>query len=425
MAQQQPEKPTNWPLYNFCFTYNNYTEPGETALIAWLTANTKYAVFGHEFAPTTGTPHLQGYFSLKKKSRMTTLHKQFKELKVNLALLRAKGTAEENLVYCTKADPDGFYQHGALKNCGTGNRSDLIEIAEKLKKGTTIEAVAFDHPVEYIKYHKGLKSLSSVVTKMRVDALRDITTTVYWGIGGSGKTYKAREDCLKLGLGEPYLMMNPNNNCIWFDNYNGEKGLIIDDFYGWVKPHILFRYLDRYVLQLPIKGDTTYAQWSHVWITSNKHPREWYKPYVFENLDKEAYYRRLHNIYFCSKDEDGNRYCQIEIEDKPLAYVIQNINDLPVVNVPTVIQHPEIPPNMPDLNVPLKRKRITLSTSSSEEELRPYDKETLLRNLKLSDRVFDLPTPPRSPDIREPTPLVDAEPEKSDEDIFADSTESS
>lgn len=39
---------------NFCFTFNNYTNDSEKILRDFLTENTKYAIYGHETAPTTG-----------------------------------------------------------------------------------------------------------------------------------------------------------------------------------------------------------------------------------------------------------------------------------------------------------------------------------------------------------------------------------
>lgn len=406
MAQQlsQPvEKPSAWPQYNFCFTYNNYTEIGEAALIQWLTGNTKYAVFGHEVAPTTGTPHLQGYFSLKKKMRMSTIQNQLKEVKVRLSLLRAKGTAEENLVYCTKADPDGFYQHGTLKNCGSGARAELIELSEKIKSGHKMTAIAYQHPVEYIRYHKGLHAFKSLTEKMNAEPIRDITTTVYWGIGGAGKTYRAREDCLKLGLGEPYFMMNPNNNSIWFDNYDGERGLIIDDFYGWIKPHILFRYLDKYLLQLPIKGSTTYANWTHVWITSNKHPKEWYNEVVFVNLDKHAYYRRLHNVYFCTKNDDDERFCQTEQEDKPLVFdlpakphedpVDEVLEDFPFgLNLNVIPSPSEVGLSQPTLMSPQKPADTIGQPPPKKSKLTDSNPKIHSLSSDSEEELFDLPT---------------------------------
>ena len=96
---------------NFCFTWNNYIVEGvsrEERLVGWLEEFTKYACFGHEIAPTTGTPHLQGFFSLKKRDRTSTLQKKFQKLGIDMALIYASGNAEQNRAYCSKADPDNF-----------------------------------------------------------------------------------------------------------------------------------------------------------------------------------------------------------------------------------------------------------------------------------------------------------------------------
>jgi len=306
--------------FNYCFTYNNYSPIGEDYLRTWLEFNCKYAIYGHEIAPTTGTPHLQGYFSLKKKKRTATIQKQFQEYNIGITIIYAKGSAQQNRNYCTKADVDNYYEIGNIELTGNGSRADLIEIAEKIKTGQNLNAVAWQHADKYILHHSGFKALISVATFMLAPEHRDITTCVFYGTGGAGKTYRARDECVRLGLGEPYFMMNPQDHSQWFDNYVGQKGIIIDDFYGWIKPHVLFRYLDAYKLQLPIKGSTTYAYWTHIWITSNKHPRDWYRPEIYTGLDKDAYYRRLPNIYYMTKNEDGERLCNTEIEDKPLIF---------------------------------------------------------------------------------------------------------
>ena len=98
---------------NYCFTWNNYIVEGvsrEERLVGWLEEFTKYACFGHEIAPTTGTPHLQGYFSLIKQDRTSTLQKKLAKLGIDMALIHAKGNAEQNRAYCSKADPDNFYE---------------------------------------------------------------------------------------------------------------------------------------------------------------------------------------------------------------------------------------------------------------------------------------------------------------------------
>lgn len=95
---------------NWCFTYNNYNEAGEAALRLFLFEHAKYAIYGHETAPTTGTPHLQGFISCKKQTRTGTLQKKLTALGINLTLIYAKGSAKANRAYCTKEDPEGYFE---------------------------------------------------------------------------------------------------------------------------------------------------------------------------------------------------------------------------------------------------------------------------------------------------------------------------
>lgn len=82
---------------------------------------------------------------------------------------------------------------------------------------------------------------------------------------------------------------------MWFDGYEGEETLIIDDFYGWCPHSMLLRVLDRYPFRCPVKGGFTWGLWKNVIITSNKHPKDWYEK--FDWRDDEALRRRIHAIY--------------------------------------------------------------------------------------------------------------------------------
>lgn len=340
---------------NYCFTWNNYTPELEGQFRSWLEFNCKYAIYGHEIAPVTGTPHLQGFFSLKTKKRMTTLQKRFGENHIKLALFVAKGSAQQNRAYCTKADKENYFEHGNIEQCGSGSRTDLLEVTQKLKEGSHLSVVAMQHPVEYVKYSRGLKEFASIVSAGKVDKIRDITVSVYWGTGGVGKTYRAYDECQKLGLGEPYPLMNPHKNTgsIWFDNYEPHmRALLIDDFYGWIQPHILYRYLDKYPLQMEIKGATIRANWTYVFITSNKHPQDWYKAEVYAQLDKNAYWRRLHNIAELAI-EDGDRVEHFEKQDKPLFPLEESDVDQHQTLLEDIPKSPDIriiPPTPLDLN---------------------------------------------------------------------------
>jgi len=281
------------PRYNYCFTYNNYTEDGEVSLQLWLTNNCKYAVYGHEVAPSTGTKHLQGFFSLKKKMRITTIQSQFTERLINLALITARGNGSQNRIYCTKADPNSFWEHGDASSTGAGARTDLMEITSKIKQGQSLVSIAFEHPVEWVRHSRGFKDLSGMLKKRMAEDFRDLTVSVFVGTGGVGKTFRAIDESQRLGFGYPYIVNIPadKNGAVWWDMYDGEKSILIDDFYGWIQPHSLYRLLDKYKLQCPYKGGLLWAEWTHVWITSNKPPEDWYKKETYDRLDKDAFNR--------------------------------------------------------------------------------------------------------------------------------------
>lgn len=45
----------------FCFTLNNYNDDDLEKLKEYAQQWCQFAIIGKEIAPTTGTPHLQGY----------------------------------------------------------------------------------------------------------------------------------------------------------------------------------------------------------------------------------------------------------------------------------------------------------------------------------------------------------------------------
>lgn len=100
---------------------------------------------------------------------------------------------------------------------------------------------------------------------------------------------------------------------------------MLDDFYGWIKPHDLYRILDRYRYQAPVKFGFTWARYKYVWITSNSSPSSFYKQAVMESLDTTAYNRRFHNIYrldYYMGAKDAICVPIIEKEDKKLTFPV-------------------------------------------------------------------------------------------------------
>jgi len=119
-------------------TLNNYTED---EIEVWKTivndGEASYICFQKEVAPSTGTPHLQGYAVFPKNKRLTAIKKVFRTDRIHAVL--SNGTPSQNRTYCTKsvsAVPDSFYESGELPpDPKRGKRSDFEAFTEAVENG--------------------------------------------------------------------------------------------------------------------------------------------------------------------------------------------------------------------------------------------------------------------------------------------------
>lgn len=204
-----------------------------------------------------------------------------------------RGTRSEAREYCRK---EGKYEEiGEFEKGGQGKRSDLDSVIEKIEDGESAYDIVMQNPAS-LRYLGNIQKLIGMKRGREALEDREVHVEVYYGASGTGKTRKAWEENKETGA---YILDTTNNSTVWFDGYEGQKTLIIDDFYGWIKFGALLRYLDRYPVRLEIKGAFTYASWTKVIITSNKHWSEWYKEL---NADQEqALRRRIHKVVHFKK----------------------------------------------------------------------------------------------------------------------------
>ena len=82
---------------------------------------------------------------------------------------------------------------------------------------------------------------------------------------------------------------DPNSK--WWDGYNGQELVIIDEFSGVINVTHLLRWLDRYPCRVEVKGASKVLRATKFWITSNIDPRNWYAEITPEQ--KNALMRRM------------------------------------------------------------------------------------------------------------------------------------
>lgn len=249
-----------------------------------------------EKCPTTGRTHIQGYAEFTKPKRFSTLQKQMPQ---GSHLEPARGNRQHNITYVSKdatrlSDP--IIDPILLESTTQGRRSDLVDIGKQIADGDVdLLELADSRPDIILKYPRGLNALRDIALRKRQSTWRNVTTTVYYGSAGTGKTRKACDQP------NTFILDVANNDNLWFDGYNGENVLVIDDFYGWIKHHTLLRILDGHPYRCPIKGAFVPACWTEVYITSNTHPRNWYKSISWE--ENKPLRRRLKHIYRVTYDD--------------------------------------------------------------------------------------------------------------------------
>lgn len=97
----------------FCFTFNNYKDDDIDHLMALGKKDIRYIVFQPERAPSTNTPHLQGYAEFTKKitkkaacilldPRAEEALKSRKIKAMKIMVFPCKGTRDQNIKYCTR-----------------------------------------------------------------------------------------------------------------------------------------------------------------------------------------------------------------------------------------------------------------------------------------------------------------------------------
>lgn len=263
---------------NFCFTLNNYNDDDINSL---KTLKCKYIIIGKEIAPTTGTEHLQGYFYL---SNASTLKAVIKRLKKTLGHARThleicKGTSEQNIDYCKKSQ--NFIEVGEPPE--GGKRTDLAQIRDRLKSGEKPLDIIDSTDSLTFQSLRGLQILSSMYQTKRTTK-----PTVFWiyGSTGVGKT--------RL-IHDTFSEIYQKDSTSWWQDYQQEKVVLIDDFRGDIKYNELLKILDRYAYRVSIKGSHGQLNSPYIIITSNRSPAETYKGcredigQLYRRIDKVIY----------------------------------------------------------------------------------------------------------------------------------------
>jgi len=111
---------------------------------------------------------------------------------------------------------------------------------------------------------------------------------VLWGPTGVGKSQTAWDEA-----GLDAYPKAPTTK--FWDGYQGQEHVVIDEFTGQIEISHMLRWLDRYPVTIETKGSGTVLKATKIWITSNLPPEEWYRQ--VPEVQMQALLRRMTVIH--------------------------------------------------------------------------------------------------------------------------------
>lgn len=307
-APSQPIMPSSSPKSKFwCFTINNPTPEDLQHLQQWP----------QEIKPTTliaalekaTTWHVQGYVEFSNSIRMTRIKKHL----TRAHLERRKGTRENNLIYClkqcdeissvllTNSEPIDQDLHPTIRlatwpliygldgpwetilneaknkqESKLPRREALLKMKEILDNKGTLKDCFDQYFIHATACYKSLIYYKTLTSIPRTEKPRVL---VLQGPTGTGKS----KFCLD---NYPNAYWKQRSN--WWDGYEDQDAVIIDEFYGWLPFDLCLRLCDHYPLLVETKGGNVNFSSKTIVFTSNNLPNSWWKNVYFQSFARRV-----------------------------------------------------------------------------------------------------------------------------------------
>lgn len=312
----------------WCFTYNNPGCDGdEFAQFLESKADVKLAVFQMEEGEN-GTQHLQGYVETNKRMYSSGFHAMMAPHR--MAVFHAKGTKLANHKYCTKhasrLEGPWYVKSTAedygRKNGNQGKRTDIDEYMDAVNEagGLTVELME-SHPGMVMRY--GKQTMAYLAAKRHMLAEKEDMDywkeqyrreqageefqgqqqrelILYFGPTAVGKTSEVKK--IVKGKYERKLYEKaPGTN--WWGNWKGEDDVLIDEYKGGQDIDEFKRITNVGMVEIEGKGTEIALTCKRIFITSNRHPSQWWKRnndefHTWGSPDYQAAIRRFAEVYW-------------------------------------------------------------------------------------------------------------------------------
>nr|WPR18788.1 MAG: hypothetical protein [Crogonang virus 131] len=244
---------------NFTFTFHNYPD---TVLVD--TIECRYVIYGKEVCPKTGTPHLQGFIQFQVQRSLKSAFKALPGCHVEVARTTVAAS-----VYCKKEGC--FVERGippvSKEAQGVLEKNRWKRILTAAEEGN-VAWLREEEPQVYLLHDRAIERAYKRARPCPQTLEGQTKHCWYYGPPGTGKSRKARDEHPNAYIKDP--------KSHWWDGYNNESTVIIDDFdkYQVSQGGDMKRWLDRYPFQAQHKGGSQLIRPESIIVTSNYHPED-------------------------------------------------------------------------------------------------------------------------------------------------------
>jgi len=236
--------------------------------VAWLRGQ-------KEIGANTSRPHWQLFVAFKRAVRLAAVKRIFTN-RCHAEPSYSEGA--ETYVFKDDTAIAGTRFELGRKAFNRNSKTDWASAKELAKQGRLDDCP----PDVYIKYYRTLKSIA--MDHMTKPA--DLTSTCgIWIFGPprTGKSHYARQH-----YGDSLFLKAQNK---WWDGYQNERNVLLDDFDTKTMGHLLKIWLDKYAFPAEVKGYTIQIRPQNFIITSNYTPEQIFidDPVMAEAIRERCY----------------------------------------------------------------------------------------------------------------------------------------
>lgn len=264
--------------------------------------NIFYMVAQQEKCPKTGKLHYHVYMEFMVRKNMRCVQRLiFKDKEKSKQIhVEAPVDHERCAKYCKKVKSRiaGPWEFGEFQGSHERSRTDIDAVIQAIKLGKDFEYFKNNFPHQALLYESKIKNWIAEEKLKNLPDFVSMDVMLVYGAAGTGKTSWCIGAARRMGL-NLYHVQSPadKNSKQWWQGYNGQKAILIDDFNGQWNINYLQQMLDGYIKQVDIKNTWGVGCYNTVYITSNKPIEDWFPKSYKRSPDLlESLKRRINRV---------------------------------------------------------------------------------------------------------------------------------